>query len=186
LTAKNEEFDLGPICYVEQPPPEKPLPSYDDEEVLVHYLLNNYTEYRAERSRERYARFDGCIYNRNGFLVAQYEVKQIGGKNKIREPLDDQILNYGKWCESLSTVQITRTEIIFFFRYIGDPSGQYRIFPISRAVMAPNKYRVIHLNAVTASSSGPKVLIPKDEMITISFPASITPLKTLLDKTLQH
>lgn len=184
MEAKQEDFDLETIRYVK---PDKPLPSYDDEEVLVHHLLNNYTAYRAERSPSRFDRFDGCIYNKNGFLVAQYEVKQIGGKNqKIREPLDDQILNYGKWCISLSTVQITRTEIIFFFRYIGDPSGQYRIFPISRAVMAPNKYRVIHLNAVTASSSGPKVLIPKDEMITISFPASINPLKTLLDRTLQH
>lgn len=162
-------------------------PSPLDEEAGVAFLINRCMGYRAEPSVERYARFDGCIYNRRGFLVAQYEVKQIGGRNeRIREQYDDQILNYGKWCEALSIAQITRTEILFFFRYILDPSGQYRVFPISRAVLAPNKYKVIHLNAVTASSSGPKVLIPKDEMITISFPASTEKLQHLLDKALQH
>lgn len=177
---------IVPDDWIEPGETEQTSPSPLDEEAGVAFLINRCTKYRAEPSVERYARFDGCIYNRRGFLVAQYEVKQIGGRNRIGPKYDDQILNYGKWCEALSIAQITRTEILFFFRYLLDPSGQYRVFPISRAVLAPNKYKVIHLNAITASSSGPKVLIPKDEMLTISFPASIEKLQLLLDKALQH
>lgn len=165
--------------------PERIEISPQSEEAQLAELINRHTVFHCERSSGRFEVFDGAIYDQSGYLVSLYELKQRGSRQqrRIPEPFDSELLSFDKWQAALSVLSLTRTQVLLFFRRITDPLGLYLVFPMTRAVFSPERYRIVHRAPYNGRNAGPKVLIPLEELIRLELPRESSRLKTILDKS---